>query len=141
MTGAVLTAVLVALVGAVLAVSELLRARLFRRPARIPRFAAAATVSVFALAAALVAASSLPGALGMPRRYAAYEPGLPVRPEVFLLLGGAVVASAGLLRAHRSASSAERAGHEVAVIDRTANVVITLSGVGIAVLGLLALVA
>jgi heme/copper-type cytochrome/quinol oxidase subunit 1 len=133
--------VLIAVLAVLAAVAEPVRAKAGARPVAIAVVAGAVTVAVFALAAAWLLAFSTQGVLGAPRRSATYAPAAAVRPELLVFPAGAVLAFCGLLRAHRSATTAERAGREVAHRARATNLVITLSGAGLAALGLLLLVA
>jgi hypothetical protein len=132
-------ALLVAVLGVVPAAGELRAARRGRRSVRVPIVAGGTTVAVFALATAVLLARAATAALGAPRRYAVAVPQAVLQPETLLIVAGGVAIAAGLIRADRTARTAERSGRAVAQSVRAGNVVLVLGGVGLAVLGLVAM--
>ena len=131
-------ALLVAVVATVAALGEVLAAARTRRPLRVPHLAAAATVGVFAVATAALLGVSATATLGRPARYALL-PQPALQPEVLLVVAGVAALVVGLIRAERTARTAERSGGEVAQAVRATNVVLVLAGVGLVVLGVVAL--
>ena len=132
-------ALLVAVVATVAGLGEILAALRARRRLRAPYLAGAATAAVFALTTAALAGYAARAPLGEPRRYALAPQQPALQPDVLLLVGGVLVLASGLIRADRTARTAERSGHEVAQGVRAANVVLVLAGVGLVVLGIVAL--
>ncbi|GAA4736169.1 hypothetical protein GCM10025783_02820 [Amnibacterium soli] len=131
-------ALLAAVAATIAALAEVLAASRARRPLRGPHLAAAATVAVFALATTALLGVSATASPGRPARYTtAPQPAL--QPEALLVVAGAVALVGGLIRADRTARTAERAGGEVAQAVRATNVVLVLAGVGLVVLGVVAL--
>jgi hypothetical protein len=124
-------ALLVAVVATIAALGEVLAAARARRALRGPYLAATATVGVFAVATAALLGFSAAASLGRPARYALL-PQPALQPEVAAL-------AVGLVRADRTARTAERSGGEVAQAVRTTNVVLVLAGLGLVVLGAVAL--
>jgi len=131
-------ALLVAVVATVAALGEVLAAARARRPLRGPRLAAAATVAVFATVTAALLGTAATASLGRPARYALLQQPA-IQPEALLVLAGVAALVAGLIRADRTARTAERSGGEVAQAVRATNVVLVLAGVGLVVLGVVAL--
>jgi hypothetical protein len=131
-------ALLVAVVATVAVLGEVLAATRTRRPLRGPHLAAAATVGVFAFATAALLGASATASLGRPARYALL-PQPALQPEALLVVAGVAALVVGLIRADRTARTAERSGDEVAEAVRATNVVLVLAGVGLVVLGVVAL--
>jgi hypothetical protein len=131
-------ALLVAVVATVAALSEVLAATRMRRSVRGPHLAAIATVGVFAVATAALLGVSATASLGRPAR-SALLPQPALQPEALLVVAGVAALAVGLVRADRTARTAERSGDEVAQAVRTTNVVLVLAGLGLVVLGAVAL--
>ena len=131
-------ALLVAVVATVAALGEVLAAGRTRRSLRGPYLAATATVGVFAVATAALLGVSATASLGRPARYALL-PQPALQPEALLVVAGVAALAVGLVRADRTARTAERSGDEVAEAVRTTNVVLVVAGAGLVVLGAVAL--
>jgi hypothetical protein len=131
-------ALLVALVATIAVLGEVLAAARARRALRAPYLAAIATVGVSALATAVLLGVSATASLGRAARYTAV-PQPALRPQVLLVVAGLAALAVGLIRADRTARTAERSGDEVAQAVRATNVVLVLAGVGLVVLGVVAL--
>jgi len=131
-------ALLVAVVATVAALGEVLAAGRTRRSLRGPYLPAAATTGVFAVATAALLGVSATASLGRPARYALL-PQPALQPEALLVVAGVAALVVGLVRADRTARTAERSGDEVAEAVRTTNVVLVLAGAGLVVLGAVAL--
>ena len=87
--------------------------------------------------AALLGVSAT-ASLGRPARYALL-PQPALQPEALLVVAGVAALVVGLVRADRTARTAERSGDEVAEAVRTTNVVLVVAGAGLVVLGAVAL--
>jgi hypothetical protein len=131
-------ALLVAVLATIAALGEVLAAARARRALRGPYLAATATVGVFAVATAALLGFSAAASLGRPARYALL-PQPALQPEALLVVAGVAALAVGLVRADRTARTAERSGGEVAQAVRTTNVVLVLAGLGLVVLGAVAL--